>query len=80
MSLRDVLVHQIAKVVLEHKDEYIELAKDQLVKFVHEIRVEGHDQPVIDEIVANFTEIADLILKTYHLLKALVDKYGHPRM
>jgi hypothetical protein len=80
MSLKDALLQQVMKVVLENKDEYIELAKDALINFVKEIRVPSEKQPALDIVIKELQEIAQSIQRVYNIVHELTELYGHPQI
>lgn len=78
--LKEVIAKELLKAVLEHKEEYLAAIKEAILAFISQIVVDGHDQPVIDELKQNVGDIIAKVKATYDLLHSIVDKYGHPEV
>lgn len=80
MSVKDLIVGQLTKVILENKEEYLKLAEEEVLKLVKEIHVPSEKEPVVDVLLKELQEIFTSIGRCYAILQELVEEFGHPKL
>ena len=74
--IKEAIISEVVKVVMAHKDEYLEQIKAAVIKRLEVIDADADGKPDVEEIKQEVSVVIDQLHAIYGHVKAVVDKYG----
>lgn len=75
---KDAIIQAVLKSILEHKEEYLERAKEELLKLLQGLDLNDNDVPDVEEAKAKLEAAVAAVKDAYDFLVSLVQKAQKP--